>query len=92
MTLEQLAALKPGTRVKFDLCPDPGCDYGTISEKVAGHVTITWEATGSTSFIDTKSSAWERFAADLEVDFNSVAKQIAEELANEGNVLDPTPR
>jgi hypothetical protein len=73
MTPQELAALPKGARVKFDRCPDPGFDYGTVV--VAGVVCqVQWNPPpydkegGIITIIDTKSEGWTRFVADISLD------------------------
>jgi DNA primase len=67
LTPQELAALPKGTRVKFDLNPDEGFDYGTVVQ--AGSVVqITWDEDSVTSIIDTKRGTWENFIVDILLD------------------------
>lgn len=73
MTLQELAALPKGTCIKFDLCPDPGFDYGTIITAGAA-CQIQWDPPpydkegGIITNIDAKSEKWAKFVADISLD------------------------
>ena len=67
MTPQELAALPKGTRVRFDLSPDEGYDYGTIVQ-TGSTVQIIWDEDGVTSIIDTKRGSWEKFIVDISLD------------------------
>jgi hypothetical protein len=68
MTPQELAALPKGTRIKLDLKPDIGFDYGTIVQ--TGAVChIKWEpeidgTEGPTSIIHTEAQKWGLFISD----------------------------
>lgn len=64
MTPQELAALPKGTRIRFDLSPDEGYDYGTIVQ-AGSTVQIIWDEDGVTSIIDTKRGSWEKFIVDI---------------------------
>ena len=71
MTPQELAALPKDTRVRFDLSPDEGYDYGTITQ--AGVVChIAWDPSLCdlpwVSIIDTKSKAWAADIGDISLD------------------------
>ncbi len=72
MTLQELAALPEGTKVKLDMRPDIGYDHGTIVRR--GKTTyILWEpeidgTTGATSIIHTEDEKWAAFVGDLSLD------------------------
>ena len=76
MTLEQLAALPEGTKVRLwlDQYTEIGdesidvYDYGVVLGAGAV-VRIEWYSDfGSTSLIDTKSKTWEQFVRDIDED------------------------
>lgn len=78
MTLEQLAALPEGTKVRLwmDQYTEIGdesidvYDYGVILGAGAV-VRIEWHSDfESTSLIDTKSKTWEQFVRDIDEDPN----------------------
>ncbi len=74
MTLEQLAALPAGTRVRLwiDRCEKiDDYDYGVVSQ--SGSITIIkwkvdWKEDELYQTIDTKSKSWEQFVIDIDED------------------------
>jgi hypothetical protein len=72
MTLQELTALPKGTRVRFDLSPDEGYDYGTIIRE--GPVCeIAWDpgvsgAESVVGIIRCTNLAWEKFVKDISLD------------------------
>lgn len=70
MTLEQLAELPNGTRVRLNLRPEyEGYSYGTIGDHVASGIAIVWDDVRGDqrpSSIIYQTKVWEPFVVDLE--------------------------
>ena len=63
MTLQELASLPKGTRVRLMLGDE--YEYATIG--LSGAIThVTWDD-GPTSLIDAKSQVWSEFVGEMEV-------------------------
>ncbi len=71
MTLEELAVLPTGTKIKLDMRPEPGFDRGVITH--GGAIAyIHWLATQGMPPVDriihTASVTWAEYVADMSID------------------------